>query len=442
VRRGNPAAQEPQQPPVRQIGTILAVSHDTLASVASAVQVAGGKVYVNDILAHQVLLYDSTLGAAQLIADSAGETANPYGSMPATLLPYHGDSALLVTPSSLSMLVLGPAGATTHVLAMPPSGVGTLPSLIGSIFGTPGFDAHGRLTYFSPVRMQFRGPPPTNGPMAMEPPDSALIVRFDLATRALDTAGTIHIPRSHMSVSRDDQGHMHMTMTAFPPQPIDAWAVTSDGAIAIVRGLDFHIDWINPDGSRTSSGRIPFAWQHLDDDQKTALIDSVQGAMQAFMDSMPARMQRQTGQAGGTAQTREQRGPGGGGSMTVIIAGPGGGDAPPPGGPGRGAPGNGTTTISMATPTVEKASPADVPDYRPPFEQGAVRADADGNLWVRTTTLVDGRPVYDVVNRGGQLVDRVQLPPFRTIAGFGPGVLYMAVKDSAGTAHVERARIR
>jgi hypothetical protein len=84
----------------------------------------------------------------------------------------------------------------------------------------------------------------------------------------------------------------------------------------------------------------------------------------------------------------------------------------------------------------------DLPDYRPPFTRGAVRSDADGNLWIRTTTLVKGQPVYDVVNRKGELIDRIQLPPFRTIAGFGPGVVYMAAKDPAGVVHLERARVK
>jgi hypothetical protein len=89
-----------------------------------------------------------------------------------------------------------------------------------------------------------------------------------------------------------------------------------------------------------------------------------------------------------------------------------------------------------------KADVADVPDYRPPFGQGAVRADRDGNLWIRTNNWVDGRPVYDVVNRRGEIADRVQLPPFRTIAGFGPGVVYMGVQDSTGVTHLERARMK
>jgi len=84
----------------------------------------------------------------------------------------------------------------------------------------------------------------------------------------------------------------------------------------------------------------------------------------------------------------------------------------------------------------------DVPDYVPPFSRGAVRADVDGNLWVRTSTLVSGQPVYDIINRAGELADRVQLPPFRSIAGFAPGVVYMAVKDASGAVRLERARVR
>jgi hypothetical protein len=110
---------------------------------------------------------------------------------------------------------------------------------------------------------------------------------------------------------------------------------------------------------------------------------------------------------------------------------------PRPGGAGPGAP-----SSTSIVPTVVRAELADVPDYRPPFGQGAVRADRDGNLWIRTSKQVDGRPVYDVVNRNGEITARVQLRPVRTSAGFGPGVVYMGVRDSTGVTHLERARIK
>ena len=37
---------------------------------------------------------------------------------------------------------------------------------------------------------------------------------------------------------------------------------------------------------------------------------------------------------------------------------------------------------------------------------------------------------YDIVNRAGELVERIQLPPGRTIAGFGPkGAIYLSVRE-------------
>lgn len=427
-----------QPPPVRQIGAVTAVSRDSMSAVSTAVEVAGGRVLVNDILGHRVLLFDSTLGAATIVADSDPASPNAYGARPGTLMPFHGDSALLITPASLSMLVLSPEGQIARVMAMPPSGGGGLPALIGNIFGTPGFDARGRLVFFAPVRMQFRGPAAGNGgPTAIEPPDTAYVVRFDFATRTLDTAGVIHIPHSRSSFNRDDKGQVHITTVAFPPPVVDDWAVTSDGRLAVVRGRDYHVDWLGADGAWSSSPKMPYGWERLDDERKTALIDSTATAMQAIMDSMPARMQRAEGgaapAANGARTATRSAAPAAGGGMVMVFAGPGGGD-----GPGSGPP----RTVSISVPTVVKADLADVPDYRPAFGQGSVRADRGGNLWIRTSTVIDGRPVYDIVNPRGELTERVQLPQFRTIAGFGNGVVFLGVRDADGVMHLERARIR
>jgi hypothetical protein len=47
-----------------------------------------------------------------------------------------------------------------------------------------------------------------------------------------------------------------------------------------------------------------------------------------------------------------------------------------------------------------------------------------------------------VINGKGILIDRIQVPPGRVIAGFGPGgVVYMGVLDGT-VARLERARVR
>lgn len=82
-----------------------------------------------------------------------------------------------------------------------------------------------------------------------------------------------------------------------------------------------------------------------------------------------------------------------------------------------------------------------IADYRPAFRMGAVRADAAGNLWVRTTAPSDAGAIYDVIDGKGVLVDRVKVPFGRVIAEFGSGVVYLGVLDDKG-ARLEKARIR
>ena len=425
-------AQQPAPPPVRALGPITGVAAESLASVAAAVPVAGGRVFVNDISARRLLLFDSGLTRATVVADSSG-SPEAYGSTPGTLLPYHGDSVLFVSPSTLAMLVLTPEGAVARVMATPPSPRGAGPlGLIGNIFGTPGFDARGRLAYYLPVNLVIQGPVPS-GSMSLQPPDSAFVVRFDFASRTLDTVAAIRIPRTRSQLTRDESGRpTGVNMVAIPPATVDDWTVTPDGAIAVVRGRDYHVDWLAPDGTWTATPRMAFAWERLDDDRKAALLDSMVAALQVQLDSNLARQQRAiAGGAGGPAGATV--GGGGGGAMMVVTMRSEGPAA---------AGGTPTTRISTPRATAVRAELSDVPDYRPPFGQGAVRADADGRLWVRTSAQVNGQPVYDLVSRRGEVVDRVQLPPFRSIAGFGPGVVYLGVRDSVGTTHLERARIR
>jgi hypothetical protein len=54
--------------------------------------------------------------------------------------------------------------------------------------------------------------------------------------------------------------------------------------------------------------------------------------------------------------------------------------------------------------------------------------------------VVNGGSVYDVINGKGELIDRVQVPAGRVIAGFGKGgVVYMGVKEGTGV-RLEQAR--
>lgn len=404
-------------PAVRPVGPISRVTTAPLTSIASVVALSDGRVYVNDIVSRRVVLFDSTFASMQVVADSTAATSNAYGARPGALVAWRKDTVLFVDPASASMPVLGPAGKIVRVLAAPRGPAGA-PVAAGLVVGTSGFDATGRMIFNAPVMPRF--PERVPGRQAGPTIDSLLLVRYDMSARSYDTVGSYKTPKQKVVVTLDED----LRMTALEVTPdllpvIDEWAVMHDGTIAVVRGRDYHVDWFGADGKWRSTPKMAFDWQHIDDAQKTALIDSGMTVIKARRDSMTAAMNARGSAPGAAPVTVEARGGGGG------RAGGGGGPAGPPPAFIDGRPGLG-----------------DLPDYRPPFTQRAVRADADGNLWVRTSALANGQPVYDIVNRRGEVTDRVQLPPFRTVAGFGPGVVYMAVKDASGAVHLERARVK
>jgi hypothetical protein len=103
--------------------------------------------------------------------------------------------------------------------------------------------------------------------------------------------------------------------------------------------------------------------------------------------------------------------------------------------------------VAPPMPTIRElfvVPPDELPDYRPPFIAGAARADADGNLWVRTQPAkpMPGGPVYDLINKQGELSDRLQVPVGYTLVGFGKGkVVYLSMRDPKGI-HLARVRLR
>lgn len=433
---GDAVAQD-KLPPIRQLGPVLATTTDTFRTIGHIRALSNGRLLLNDPFGRRVVLLDSALRVVTVAADSTPTTANAYGQRPGGLIAYKGDSTLFIDPASLSMLVIDPDGKIGRVMSIPRAQEAN--ALTSMSMGLPGFDSDGRLVYranpdFRRIMQSVAGGSGGAAPAPPEMPDTAAIVRLDLATRKLDTIAWYKIPRVQNSMSRDADGKMTFTQVINPLPQADEWVVTADGRVAIVRNSDYHVDWVGADGKLVATPKIPFEWQRLTDEDKVALIDSVK-----------AIRERTVAQSGSS-----------GGAQIAFGGAPGAA----PGGAAGGAPTQRIEVRTMVTAemgarggapvssgpiqtNITFVSPSELPDYKPPFLPNSVRADAEGNIWVLTvpTKQVPGGPVYDVIDGKGQLVDRVQIPAGRTIRGFGPGIVYLTTFVD-GRLALEAARVR
>jgi len=486
-----PALPQPSVgPPIEKIATATQMSTTPLGSILSVQELPDGRVLVNDGQRRRLLLMDSTLQHFEVVLDSLAEVANTYGTRPGALLPYKGDTTLFVDPASYAMIVIDPAGKPVRVRSVwraQEAGMISSP-----FFGIPGIDAQGRIVY----RMQALPAPPTVAPPAGIPwipsfPDSAFIVAVDIDTRKLDTIAAFRIPKQDMRARRDAEGRIMIDQVVNPMPLTDDWAVLPDGTVAILRGLDYRIDYLNPDGSWSSSPKLPYEWVRMLEDDKERFADSVRTSLQnQILNQWASQVIRwvnmysrdypegftvppgfvpqpgfprdwilppgvtfpenyvyacapgQSPPAGGGMPGMAMPMPMPGAAAPAGAAAPGGAPQQPPCMPAPVFFSSGVTP-PMPQPRMIHVLPAsDLPDYKPPIAVNALRADMEGNLWIRANQAkpVPGGPVYDIVNRQGELVTRYQLPPGYTIVGFGRGrVVYLSMRDATG---LKLARVR
>ena len=88
-------------------------------------------------------------------------------------------------------------------------------------------------------------------------------------------------------------------------------------------------------------------------------------------------------------------------------------------------------------------APADLPDSVPAFAPEGMVSDSDGNVWIQNYSPArpGGGIVYDVVNKKGALIDRVELPAQTNLLAFMPGFAFLRVVDGKGVA-IAKVRVR
>lgn len=399
-----PPAQ--QGVPITDLPAPTAKSAELFRGILGMHQVANGSLIVNDAMLRLVRVLDTSLAVQSVARDSAPGSANSYGMRPSPMIRYVGDSSLMVDQGAGVILVLGPTGQVARTMAPTSQDM-----LVGLGTAVGGSDDRGRIAHELRLR-------PTPGALNA---DSAMVVRSDPETRRVDTLARVK-SLSPTRMMGKAEGSSVVRYTVEPAPLLDAWAQLSDGSIAIVRGQDFHIDWIHADGTTHSTGKLPFDWKRLTDEDKQRLIDSTRAA------SSPALAKA----LGASPQKAAAIADGGGGDPSQKPSGGGRGYAP--------------ADPNAPPAAVEYVPPAlkDMPDYYPPIRRGSVLPDLDGNLWILPTSSAQskaGELVYDVVNVKGEF-HRVRVPLGRSIAGFGKGgIVYLLNGDRTNGFYLEKTRL-
>lgn len=391
------SAQQPIR--IRELSPPVSASTEHFANIFSVRELSNGRVLVNDGRSRQLVILDAALRNRTVVLDSVPTNGQGYGPRASPMLAYLGDSTLFVDGASRTLLVLGPNGNIVRVASAPkPNDLSVLS------YETGGIDARGNLVY----RVQPRVGGDPYGPTRK---DTAMIVRANFETRTVDTLARVKLPDGIVETDTLINDRVVITRVITPLNILDGWTILSNGTIAMVRGHDYHVDFLQTSGQTFAGPKLPFDWKRLSDADKQALMDSSKAAYEAE--------ERDTMMAPDVV------------SASALAASANGGPR---------------LTRSSGPKMVKLVAPMNkIPDYWPPIRAEAVKADRDANLWILPTTSAQstaGELVYDVVNDRGQLSQRVRVPAGRSIAGFGKnGTVYLMYRNANGRWLLEKTRI-
>ncbi|MEO7997607.1 MAG: hypothetical protein ABI852_09185 [Gemmatimonadaceae bacterium] len=407
---------------VREVAPPSATSTHPFKFIFTVRETSGGRVIVNDALRHQLVLLDANFANPVVVIDSSNPGGQSYGDYPSPLIKWLGDSSLHADQPSRALLVLDGSGKVIRTMAPPKQ------SDIGRLFADQsGLDANGNILYrgFNQLVADTATSPDGAFVRKSHPSDSIGLVRGNFQTRLVDTIAKLKQDGSTKAVQTTTfAGKKFLHVTLNPLVSIDEWAVLSDGTVAVVRGQDYHVDFTFADGTKKSSGKLPFDWKRLTDDDKQHLIDSSRKIIEKIRD-----------------QAADDGGITAGNDAVVLYLRTS--TTPNPRGTPSGATANFTKSIEP-TVTYDYAPLSEIADYYPPIRVGATKTDEEGNLWLLPTTSAQskrGELVYDVVNPRGTPFYRVRLPVGRSIAGFGRnGVVYLMHREG-DVWRLERTRV-
>ena len=358
-----------QGQPVREVRltTPAATLSHQFTQVRSLRELADGRLLVSDRLEPALYVVDLRSGGLTRIGRE-GEGPGEY-RMPSTILPLPGDSTLVADESLSRFLILGPDLKIHRAISTQRPGMIYTPWPRAT-------DRQGRL--------YFQVPAWASGPNGIDD-DSVHVARLDLRTGKVDTLARARRPE-------EPRRKFGLPWVGFAPQ--DVWQATPDGRIALVRGNDYHVDWLEPGGRVTRGPAVPFTVLPVTERDR---IDY----MRTFLEN--------SGTAGrGNNST----------NPTAITA----------------------TPDEMLRPERVKEIAARNPfaTTKPPFTDLTPRVDPENCLWVERSLPAGAPRTFDVFDPAGRVTLRVTLPAGRRLLTVGRAGIYLIALDADGLERLER----
>ncbi len=360
------SAQEAQVLFLPPADAVFSVPGKEFSGISSVRELADGRLLVADQSENRVRLVDwESLSSVSLFR--TGDGPGEYRAV-AWLYPLSGDSTLLTDRVSRRWYVLvGPRIVRTIAASEP------LPGLLGPALN--GSDDGGRVLG---TRGQVYS---TTLPPSHINADTLTLLLGDLATGAVYPIARV-AGRGRFGLCMAVRAGGSARIPCNPVATEDLALLFPDGWVAVARTDPYRVDWRDPRGNWTFGAPLPFSPVALDDREKCAALEWVNGAPLPYACD-PARYSEWPGTAPPFFHSALR---------------------------GMAAPGSPTL---FATP--------------------------EGELLIRrapTTAFPDSR--YDLVNRHGKLVGTLTVPFDEAIVGFGDKSVYIVETDEMGLQTLRR----
>ena len=376
-----------QNVPTRTLSKADAEYAEPFTQITGVRELKDGRVIVIDPRDKTVQAVDLKAGTAVKLGRE-GSGPGEYG-MPFRLLPLPNDTSAVVDMLNNRMLLITPdakVGGFVDLNVPAPAGRGDGRGggmmMIGGQMPTSS-DGKGRMYMQGmPFRMTENGP---------QTADSVPMVRWDRASGKRDTLAWQRVPQGASQItSRGGRGNMSVRIGAGAPfTGTDIMAVALDGRVAIAHHDPYSVDFVNEAGQRTRGQPIKYDRIKVTEGHKQEWRERQRGATMMMVSNDNGR---RSASVGPNTNVQDPENWGG--------------------------------------------------EYMPPFlqNQNTVQFSNDGFLWVQRTGPAGQPPTYDVIDRAGNLVQKVVLPKKARLLGFGNGAVYIARVDEDDLQYIQKHR--